>query len=384
MGEWKKVKIQDIAAVVGGGTPKTSVNNYWNGNIPWLTPRDLTGYAETYIKRGQRNISSEGLKNSSAKLMPEGAVLLTSRAPIGYIAIASNEICTNQGFKSLILEDKVAYNIFVYYWLKGNNDYLQSLGTGTTFAEISGSVVKQIELDLPPIAEQKAIASVLTSLDNKIDLLNRQNRTLESLAETLFRQWFIEDAQDDWEDGVIPNEFDFVMGASPPGDSYNETGDGIPMFQGNADFTFRFPVRRIYTNEPKRFAEKYDTLISVRAPVGDQNMARERCCIGRGVAAFRYRDDSSYYTYTYYKLRSLMKEIKVFNDEGTVFGSISKTDFQSLVTVIPSKRLIEDFQEKVKPLDDKIILNCNQIIILEKLRNTLLPKLMSGEVRVQI
>lgn len=204
------------------------------------------------------------------------------------------------------------------------------------------------------------------------------------MAETLFRQWFVEEADDSWEEGVLPDEFNFLMGQSPKGSSFNEDGIGMPMYQGNADFDFRSPNRRVYTTEAKRFAQKYETLISVRAPVGDQNMALEECCIGRGVAAFKYKSKPEYYTYTYFKMRSLMDEIKQFNNEGTVFGSISKTDFQNLIITIPTQNLVEKFQNEVKPIDDKVIENTIQIRTLEKMRDTLLPKLMSGEVRVEI
>jgi len=247
---------------------------------------------------------------------------------------------------------------------------------------VNTEILKGRPVSYPPLPEQKAIASVLSSLDDKIDLLHRQNKTLEAMAETLFRQWFVEEAQEDWEEGKIPDEFDYVMGASPPGVSYNESGVGIPMFQGNADFEFRFPKRRIFTTEPKRFAEKYDTLISVRAPVGAQNMAYKKCCIGRGVAAFRYKRNNGYYTYTYFKMKSLMREIEQYNDTGTVFGSISKGDFKAFDVVLPPYKLVDRFQKEVQAIDDKVIANANQIRTIEKLRDTLLPKLMSGEVRV--
>ena len=360
MGEWIEYKISDIADVIGGGTPKTSIDEYWNGDIPWLAPKDLTGYNKVYISHGDRFITELGLKKSSTKLMPKGSVLLTSRAPIGYVAIAKNEICTNQGFKSLVPKEDISYSEFLYYWIKANVDYLQQLGTGTTFAEISGSVVKNIDITLPPLKEQKAIAEVLSSLDDKIDLLHRQNKTLEELAQTLFRQWFIEEAKDEWEVGKLPNEFNFTMGLSPKGETFNEDKIGTPMYQGNADFEFRFPKNRVYTTDPKRYAEKFDTLISVRAPVGAQNMAKEKCCIGRGVAAFQYKNDKSFYTYTYFKMKSLMDEIKQFNDSGTVFGSINKTDFQNMEVVIPPNDLVIKYQDEVKPLEDKVIQNTIQ------------------------
>ena len=189
---WQRVKLGEVAEIMSGGTPKTSVPEYWGGDIAWLTPKDLTGYTSIYISKGERFTTQEGLKNSSATIMPKGTILLSSRAPIGYVAIAQNDICTNQGFKSLICKKEKANNLFIYYWIKKNTQYLQSLGTGTTFGELSKNVVQNIEISLPPLETQQRIAEILSSLDDKIDLLHRQNKTLESLALTLFRHTFIE------------------------------------------------------------------------------------------------------------------------------------------------------------------------------------------------
>ncbi len=273
------------------------------------------------------------------------------------------------------------------YWLmrtQGYHGYIVGSASGTSIMHTSPTRIEEYQFLIPPLPEQKAIAEVLSSLDDKIDLLHRQNKTLEQMAQTLFRQWFVEEAGEDWEEGVLPDEFDFTMGQSPPGSSFNEAGIGMPMFQGNADFGFRFPTERVYTTEQKRLAQPFDTLISVRAPVGAQNMAEKECCIGRGVAAFRYKFNRDFYTYTYFKLESLMEEIKKFNDEGTVFGSISKGDFQKMETVIPPESLVNKFESKVKPINDKVIKNCRQIHTLESLRDILLPKLMSGEIRVDL
>ncbi|MBA7673778.1 hypothetical protein ES703_81982 [subsurface metagenome] len=260
-----------------------------------------------------------------------------------------------------VVGDRGETDLIFLFYLFANQDFVDlaySGSSGTKMPRADWKFMKDTVWLIPSdIEEQKAIASVLSSLDDKIDLLQCQNKTLEAMAETLFRQWFVEEAQADWEEGKIPDEFDYSMGVSPPGESYNEAGDGIPMFQGNADFEFRFPKRRIFTTAPKRFAEKYDTLISVRAPVGAQNMANEKCCIGRGVSAFRYRRNNTYYTYTYLKLKSLMKEIQSFNDTGTVFGSISKSDFEAFEIVIPPSELVDRYQAEVKPIDDKVIAN---------------------------
>ena len=270
---------------------------------------------------------------------------------------------------------------FLYYFLKDLG--LNQFAEGSSHPLVTQSLLNSIDVLITDDEnEQRSIASILSSLDDKIDLLHRQNKTLEQLAETLFRQWFVEEADVSWKIGTLEDEFDFTMGQSPPGESYNEIGDGIIFFQGRTDFDFRFPKTRIFTTQPSRYAKQFDTLISVRAPVGDMNMAYNDCCIGRGLSAFRYKYESTFYSYTYYKLRSLMQQIKQFEDNGTVFGSIAKNDFNKLENVIPSVELINTFQQNVKSIDLKIFSNSIQIRTLTQMRDTLLPKLMSGEIRL--
>ena len=261
-------------------------------------------------------------------------------------------------------------------------DWIQTVDNGATRGNINAQTYASMPIILPERQEQDRIASILSSLDDKIDLLRRENATLEAMAETLFRQWFVVEAMEEWVEGKLGDEFTFTMGQSPSGDSFNEEGIGIPMYQGNADFGFRFPTKRVFTTQPTRFAEPNDTLISVRAPVGAQNMATEKCCIGRGVAAFRYRKNPALYSYTYYKLKSLLEEIKQFNDNGTVFGSISKSDFENLDIMIPDNETIKMFQKQVKVIDDKIINNNNEIQTLIQTRDGLLPRLMNNEIAI--
>ena len=273
---------------------------------------------------------------------------------------------------------------FLFYFFA--NQELVDIATlssgGTRMPRADWNFLSETTWDIPLLEEQKSIALILSSLDDKIDLLHRQNKTLEALAETFFRQWFVEEPSDQCFEGCVLDEFDLTMGLSPPGDSYNEVFDGMPMFQGNADFGFRFPSNRVYTTDSKRVAEKFDTLISVRAPVGEQNMALEKCCIGRGVAALRYKNNKNYYTYTYFKFKSLMQEMRKFNETGTIFGSINKTDFENFKITVPSTDMVRKFQDQVKDIDDKVILNCTKINTLIKLRDTLLPKFMSGKLHI--
>lgn len=211
MADWKEYRLDEIADIVGGGTPKTEVFEYWNGNIAWITPRDLSGYSNRYISKGERSISVSGLNNSNARLLPKGTVLLSSRAPIGYLAIAENEVTTNQGFQSLVPNEKVN-NTFLYYLLKNNVDYLISQGEGTVFGELAKRTVKELVFTFPPLPEQQAIAEVLSSLDAKIDLLHRQNKTLKAMAETLFRQWFVEEAEESWEKKSLDQIANYLNG----------------------------------------------------------------------------------------------------------------------------------------------------------------------------
>ena len=180
-----------------------------------------------------------------------------------------------------------------------------------------------------------------------------------------------------WRVGKLGEEFDIVMGQSPKGSSYNELGDGMVFFQGRAEFQARFPKRRLYTTEPKRIAEKYDVLMSVRAPVGDINVASQKCCIGRGLAAIH----SDKKAYALYKMISLSSHFDLFESEGTVFGSINKTSLESIKVAIPSAEIIDAFEVIAWEIDKKIFNNTEQIQILSKTRDTLLPKLMSGQVR---
>jgi type I restriction enzyme S subunit len=383
MSEWKEYRFSDVIEIIGGGTPKTSNPEYWNGKIPWLSVADFnTG--RKYVSSAEKKITEKGLNESNTKLLNSGDIIISARGTVGVVAVLAKPMAFNQSCYGVRAIESLTNTDYVYYLLKDTVADFRQIAHGGVFDTITRDTFNEIEILLPSLPEQKSIASVLSSLDDKIDLLHRQNATLEKMAETLFRQWFVEEEKEEWEMGKLVDEFDFTMGISPPSESYNEEGIGVPMYQGNADFGFRFPTNRVFTTDPKRFAEKYDTLISVRAPVGAQNMANEKCCIGRGVAAFRLKKDSSFYTYTYYKMKSLMDEIKQFNETGTVFGSISKSDFENIDILLPDIEIINKFQEVAKPIDDKIILNTTQIQTLTALRDTLLPKLMSGEVRVEM
>ena len=191
-GEWVEVRIKDIVTVVGGSTPSTKDALNFGGDIPWLTPKDLSGTHPRYVSRGNRNLSLKGLHRCSATLLPKNTVLLTTRAPIGYVALSANPIATNQGFRSLIVKPEFDHE-FLYYWLKVNKTKLERHASGSTFKELSGTALKNIAIRLPTSkAEQRAIAHILGSLDDKIELNRQMAQTLESIARAIFKSWFVD------------------------------------------------------------------------------------------------------------------------------------------------------------------------------------------------
>jgi len=266
---------------------------------------------------------------------------------------------------------------------------------------------------LPPIEEQRAIARILGALDDKIELNRRMNETLEEMARAIFKSWFVDfdplrakvegrdpglpehianlfpDRFEDselgkipagWTTGTVGEDFEVTMGQSPPGETYNEVGDGLPFYQGRRDFGFRYPALRVYCSAPRRTAQAGDALVSVRAPVGDVNMAEESCCIGRGVAAVRHKTGSR--SYTYYAMQSLKAYFDHFESDGTVFGSVSKSGFATIPFLIPPSKLVENFESIVFSTDQRIESSTRQTRTLAAIRDALLPKLFSGELRV--
>ena len=177
--EWKTCTLSDLGTIVGGATPSTKdTANYDGGSIPWITPKDLSDFKGRFIKHGERNITEKGLNSCSTQLMPRHSVLFSSRAPIGYVAIADNELCTNQGFKSVVPNESTDY-MFLYYLLKYNKDAIEHMGSGTTFKEVSGSTMRGVQVTVPiAIEDQKRIAEILSSIDDKIEANEKINDNL--------------------------------------------------------------------------------------------------------------------------------------------------------------------------------------------------------------
>mgnify|MGYP000472455954 CR=1 FL=1 len=271
---------------------------------------------------------------------------------------------------------------FLYYVLADDDFFTYSMATskGTKMPRGDKTSIMHYEVPLIDLQVQKKIASVLKALDEKIKLNNEINNNLEQQAQAIYQQMFIDNARSNWAEGTLSDIADITMGQSPSGSSYNEDGTGTIFFQGRAEFGFRFPSVRLYTTEPKRMARSNDTLMSVRAPVGDLNVAHTDCCIGRGLAAIHSK--SNHQSFVLYTMFSLKKQLDVFNGEGTVFGSINRNSLNDMPILIPSDDILDEFERIVAPMDLTIRNNYDENCRLQDIRDTLLPRLMSGELDV--
>lgn len=188
----KEYRLGDITTIYNGSTPSTRNNEYWDGDVIWITPKDLSNQNKKFIDRGERTITKEGLSKISSELLPKGTLLLSSRAPIGLLSIANTELVTNQGFKNIVTKGSILNNEYLYYYLKINIGYLNKLGTGTTFKELSKTTLENIKIKIPSILVQKSVANTLSVLDSKIELNNQINQQLEEMAKTIYDYWFVQ------------------------------------------------------------------------------------------------------------------------------------------------------------------------------------------------
>lgn len=300
-----------------------------------------------------------------------------------YFYDGSDGVFVYAGFliKFSIDPEKVNPKYVKYYCRsKQYNDWVQSFNTGSTRGNINAQTFGNMEIPLPDRKQQDYLVSILEPIDEKIKINKQVNDNLQQQAMALYAEMFLNSSNNDVTSGTLSDIAAITMGQSPSGSSYNENGVGEVFYQGRAEFGFRYPKRRLFTTEPKRMAEAGDVLLSVRAPVGDLNVAYERCCIGRGLGAIHSKTGhSSFVLYTMFALRS---QLDVFNGEGTVFGSINRDALNAIPIAIPLLTRIDRFEAVAHPIDKLIRTNYEENCRLEAIRDSLLPKLMSGEIDV--
>ena len=392
---WQKVKLGDIADIIGGGTPSTKNYDFWNGDISWLTPKDLSGYKERYISKGERNITTSGLQNSSARLLPKGTVLLTSRAPIGYLAIAKQEVCTNQGFKSIVLKSGYSPEFF-YYLLKNNMEYIIGMSSGSTFAEISGTQVKNLEFNIPDYDTQKKIAGVLGALDDKIELNNKINQNLEAQAQALFKSWFVDfepfggQMPDDWKIKTIGDVCASIS------ETYNRKDENVVLINTSDVLNGEILTHSLVKNENlkgqfKKTFQKNDILYSEIRPINKRFAFVDIENTYNYIASTKLmviRPDTSKISplilYRILKSQDLIDELQHLAE--TRSGTFPQITFASELAI--QKIVLAPLNEQkiisnvLEVLENKIRKNIQENLRLAELRDTLLPKLMSGEINV--
>jgi len=419
---WINIRLGDVCSKIGSGaTPRGGASVYLDaGEITLIRSQNV--YNDGFHREGLAYISEEHAEQlSNVEVQPDDVLLNITGDSVARCCQVDPAILparVNQHV-SIIRPDPRHLNArFLRYFMVSpqmQGRMLSWAGAGGTRKALTKGMIESFQVFAPrDITEQQAIACILGTLDDKIELNRRMNETLEEIARAIFKSWFVDfdpvwakaagqqpaglaphivdlfpDAFEEselgeipkgWEVGTVGEDFDITMGQSPPGETYNEDGEGLPFYQGRRDFGFRYPSLRVYCTAPTRFAKPGDTLVSVRAPVGDINMAIEDCCVGRGVAAVRHKTGSR--SYTYYAMQSLRTLFDRFEAEGTVFGSLNKRDFHNLPFLIPPTQVVAKFEQQLFPIDQLIETSEQQVQTLAELRDTLLPKLISGELRV--
>lgn len=366
--------VSEIAEIISGGTPKTSNQEYWGGNIPWLSVKDFNNGSK-YVSNTEKTITRKGLEHSTTNLLQKNDIILSARGTVGAMAKISKPMAFNQSCFGIRAKSGLDQD-FLYYALKNKITELTAFTQGSVFSTINRSSFDQWLLDIPSVRKQKSISHILSVLDAKIEINTQINDYLAEIALTLFNR---ECPQINEPNAMLSDIAQITMGQSPSGSSYNEDGNGEVFYQGRAEFGAFFPRRRLFTTEPKRMAQEGDTLMSVRAPVGDLNIANENCCIGRGLAAIHSESNQSF---VHYLVRAQGRQLDTFNGDGTVFGSINGKALKELPVFLPSNDVIIHLESQLKSIDALIRRNDDESQVLEHMRDTLLPRLMSGEIDV--
>jgi len=393
MSEWKENILGEIAHVQTGPFGSQLKNEqYITGGTPVITVEHINDFK--IVDFNYPSVTEEDRDRLSKYLLNKGDIIFTR---VGSVDLSAYVKPHQEGwmFSSRMLRVRPGKDVdsryLSYYFQQPNfRDYILNISVGATMPSINTGILKGISVTYPSIDVQKSIASILSSLDDKIDLLHRQNATLEALAETLFRQWFVEDAKEEWKIGILDDVIS-VKGGTTPSTKEPEYWNGdihwtTPRDLSNHTSVFLFNTERKIT--PKGLSQIGSgllpvgtVLLSSRAPIGYLAITEIPLAINQGyIAIICDKKVSNYFIYLWCKIN--MEEIES-SGNGSVFQEISKSVFKQLTIVVPPKKILNEFDNIVSPLFSKIKSNQTQIQTLTTLRDTLLPKLMSGEVLVE-
>lgn len=395
MSEWKEYKLGDIAEVKGGKRlPKGDLLVDYETPHPYIRVTDL---GKKWVRKsGLQFVTPEIQKSISKYTVNSGNIILSIVGSIGFVGRISDELDganLTENCVKFLTNKKVVDDDFLFYYLISDigQEEIEKRNVGSTQPKLPIYNIKDIGILIPPLPEQTAIASVLSSLDDKIDLLHRQNATLEKMAETLFRQWFVEEAKEEWEEMTLFDAIELVGGGTPK-TSVKEYWEGNIKWLSGGDIASNH--KNFVVNSEKSITEiglknssakilpKFSTVISARGTVGKYCILSEPMAFSQSNYGIlpKYKDC---FFFSYLLVAHSVDELQSAA-YGSVFDTITTNTFKVLTMLLPEKKHITLFEESIKPYFFKIQSNQNQIRTLTALRDTLLPKLMSGEVRVKI
>lgn len=405
MKDWTEYKVEDIADVVGGGTPSSKIDEYWNGEIPWITPNDLSGYSFRNIKRGSRNISKLGLQKSSAKLHPINTVLLTSRAPIGYLAIAKKEVATNQGFQSIRCKEQLADYDFIYYYFNLYREALASIASGATFPEISGKKLKNFKVKLPSLITQKKIAKIIANYDDLLENNLQRIKLLEEMAQNTFNELY--STNKEFEEVNLGSLFDHEIGGGWGNDELTDEFNKPAYVIRGTDID-KLPTGK-FEKVPFRYHKKSnlasrklqdgDIIFEVSGGSSYEGVAKtllvteellkqfDNAVMPASFCKLARPDKREYSSFLFLFLRFLRNirgtevfEIRsasnIVNYNWTAFLKFQKVKK-------PNDDVLEKFNALVEPIYKQIYILGNQNQYLKEARDILLPRLMTGMIDVE-
>lgn len=379
----KKYYLEDVADIYSGATPLTKEKGYYEGGtISWITPKDLSGYNHKYIFEGRRNITEEGYQSCATYKLPQGTVLFSSRAPIGYVAVAGKELCTNQGFKSFVCNEELLHNHYLYYYLLFNRKKFEALGNGSTFREISRKVIGKYEIELPGVEEQKRVVDELVKLDEKYEHNCEMLANLQAFLELLYIQCF-ENENVFYERKKLSSVVEFITGGTPSTKNENYWNHGVYDWYTPSDVTSRnellsFSAKKKISilglaNSGAKLIPKNSVIMTSRATVGECVINQSEATTNQGMLSLipDRENISAFQLYFWIKRhKTLIESIS----NGSTFKEVYKKDMEKLEIRI-NKKILTEFTEKAEPMLKYYYSILKENCLIEKLRAKIMQAL---------